>query len=312
MPKPKTIPSTMNVRLYVAKVGGMQVARALQNAAERPIERRNMGTANRYIRLEHAEERDGMYLADFVNCMTTSPVRVNWGTEVDPLRYGPGQWPGNEVAMLFVPDTNHILVQAGRVSVNQISNYIRWVGGNRASLVIEPVPNKKVLKQFKRAKQKRVKKLVLSVDPEMLAEDERVKRNRSVTGMVASGLRINAGRINVEYIEPKGVSPIGLAADATDFVNTVADAFWRRPREDSQELLRQESKDRDGILHGVSKAQVHFDADQQSEVLDLLKLLIEKEFPLQMDETEKRCQRAERFRVLLKAHEHWQSLLQRG
>lgn len=305
----------ITVRLYVADVVGASVTHVLEKVAKKTPEQRNMDTsAGGYIRLENLKQQDGICLMDFaVSRSSSGSVKIS-KQKIDPHHYNRDQLPGEEVAALYVPATGHFLVQSGHIKAHHMFEYIKKISAGKipSDAEIGPVPNLEKLGEFN--KTKRIRKLILSVKPPVLANSQALNSNDSMKRALMLGRGINAGQMNLEFLAPKAGNILGLGADVVDIAKTVFKAFWKNldqeQAQDEQEPSQEEQEQAQDIQHAISKMQVSFtDSDHKTVNLDLLHLLIEEKFAVQESESERRVPQQERYAALLKAYALWKHLL---
>ena len=291
----------MRIRPFSVKVGGERVAEVLQGAFRRDPSRRNKPTsAGEEIRIDDLREveEENLWLMNFVRTREAhGPVRVS-KTEVTPVPYDPGQSPGEETAVLFIPETNHMLVQmTGYFRVAAIRDYINMVAGE-PFCDLEPLSDDAAYRKFRAGG--KAKRVMFALDTRFFTDTER-KEGYSVKAAMQLARKNNASIVEIKMSAKGGQD---LDDDVVQSVGEMLDAYQRCMRaNDSEESEVKES--------GVKKLEVALlDPDRKMEVLNLLSPMMEAAYAIPLDKG-RRFPLEDRYNALRGAYTMWRDILRK-
>ena len=290
----------MKIRPFSITEGGERVLEVLQGVLQRDPVLRNLPTkAGGYVRIDNitkgnkAPAGETTWLMNFVrNREGHGPVKISRAQDaVKPIDYAEDESPGEEIAALLIPATNHLLVHVVQhFRIGTIRDYINMVV--EAPLCnMEVVSDDETYRKFVAAES--VKKVAFGLDTRAFTSAE----HRA--GMSTGAVLDLANRANASIVEVK------FSAKGDDVLN--ADTV-----EAAAEMLAAYQQCKQAATpskSGVKKLEVAvLDPDQKMEVLNLLTPMLEREYNLPLDKG-RRFPLHDRYEALQMAYAAWRTIL---
>lgn len=290
----------MKIRPFTIKRGGEQLLATLQDAMQRPLNDRYLPTrAGGRIRIDNlrkvdiASPKETLWLMNFARSREGhGPVKIPDNREkIEPIDYKEDERPGEEIAALFAPAVNCMLIHTVQhFSIGTIRDYINVVAG-------EPFFNLEVMiddethRKFQIAGDD-IRKVNFALDTRLFTQVER-KAGMAVGAALNMASASNAATVEVKLSASKG-APL-------DDVRNSIDEMLKAYQECQKDSKQKES--------GVKKLEVAvLDPDRRMEVMNLLAPLMQAEYAIPLDKN-RRFPLRDRYNALQKAYAAWRKIL---
>ncbi len=247
---------------------------------------------NSEIRAEAVEQRDGVWLMDFVRIRTDhGPGRVSRDAEVEGFDFDDEEGFGEETAALFDPATGYILIQYNHFGVRAASIADYLCAFNEAAnnlYTFKPKYDGDVERRL--LNQGITRKVAFTLDVSKMSAQDR-QRGEALSEAISYGRDSGADKIKVE-ISVSGDRNRSLAEKARNAITSLQNIMGQNP-EAVTKLEVAGKEDRDAI----------------TEVLDLIGHRLSVEFSDLQVGPDLRYPREERWTALLRARNGWHRML---
>lgn len=262
-----------------------------------PVVKRNAFRAETEMRLEHAEQREGFWLMDFVRLrMKQGPAKASLDSAVQGFDLDANEGFGEETAFLWDPTSDWCVSQYNHFGVraNAIAEYLK-AHHLMQSIDMDLLPKIDETVHTKiRKKGLVVRQVQLSVAP-MLLHDSDYDLKSGLGSAIKMLKKSGSDQIEI-IVSARGSKSKSLNIDLPridQWVRRLAGRGQPDDREQAITTARATTRDPDGA---------------RSEVLDLLHHRVTTETPIAPG-LDKRLPRDDRFSALIRAYHGWESLM---
>ena len=246
------------------------------------------------IRIEHVRNKDGLWYFDFGKFRTQhGPGKASKSKPTEGFDFQEGEVFCEETACLYVPKTNHLIVQYNHhgTRIGVIQNYLNEYESNN-SYLFEMLPKYDDTVENKFRNRAATKKIIFEIDPRFLSQKDKVSGTALTQaldlGKQSQGekieLTISAGKSKKKYL--------------SEFIDKTAETLKSIAGNNPDGV----TKLKVGVLENI---------DSRMEVLDLIEQRLVHEFsdiPLGKD---LRFPRKERYKALTRALNGWKNVLKK-
>ncbi|EKO3430229.1 hypothetical protein NTH35_001770 [Vibrio fluvialis] len=265
----------------------------LEEIKKDTIDGRVMLVGQHEIRVEHIEEKNGLWYLDFVKFRDVhGPGKGSKATQVSGFKFKKGEVFCEETAMIYDPKINAIIMQYNHHGVRYaaIEEYFsRYTDGADNQYELQPKYDEGVEQKF--ASRKAIKSLTLAIDPRLLTEKDHAAKT-------ALGTAIDLGDIsNASKIE----ITITAGREKKRFLSKIIDQTIVKAKSLAEKNPNAVSKLRTGVVGpGL---------DETVQVLDLIAERLCKDFTTVPVGADRRWPRDARYQALEKAKRGWRKVL---
>lgn len=162
------------------------------------IEQRNREIKGATIRIEDIKQKDGIWYIDFIKIRDThGPGKGGKTKAVEGFAFAKGETFCEETAILFIPATNHLLIQYNHYGVKYSAIEEYFSQYDRAKNNVYELTAKydaDVERQFQ--SRKSIRKLELGIDPRHLTKDDK-KKGTAVYDAIDVGDKSDAAHVEI-------------------------------------------------------------------------------------------------------------------
>lgn len=286
------------MKIYVYKVEHGQGAQPLEQVIERalrePFDARLRLVAKKYIRLHHAEERNGIWFIEFERIRyDRGPGKGHRNRPAEPMPLADDEGYSESTAALYLPRSRHLLLELNREGPTRglVQGYL--AGFNQAATnVYRFVPRLDPDVEARLNRKAVHRRLEVKIAPGHFSQAD-LQQGNSVAGAITAGTAVGADDVTLVFTLERGTKG-GLQSAVVD---PIVSFFRNKHAADPKAVktLKVAGKDTD---------------DAPNELLDLLDQKLHIEFDdIQPDPRTRMLPIEERWLRLQRAYHGWQHLL---